>query len=156
MNRRSFLQVSAGGAITLPEYHPKSTLRVAEHPVDRAKFPVIDVHTHLFSLGRKVDPASADSTELLRQIAAWMDQCNLQTLINLTGGTSETIPGILKAFTPFGGKFKTAAAPTWTRANEPATRNGKPMNWASVSGRRDRSENSETLAWSCATPPDIW
>ncbi|MBI2680317.1 MAG: amidohydrolase family protein [Candidatus Solibacter usitatus] len=119
MNRRSFLQVSAGGAITLPEFQPKSTLRVAEHPVDRAKFPVIDVHTHLFSLGRKVDPASADSAELLRQIAAWMDHCNLRTLINLTGGTSETIPAILKAFTPFGGKFKTAAEPTWARANDP-------------------------------------
>src|SRR4029077_2696979 len=119
MNRRSFLQVSAGGAITLPEFQPKSTLRVAEHPVDRAKFPVIDVHTHVFSLGRKVDPASADSAELLRQSAAWMDQCNLGTLINLTGGTSETIPAILQAFTPFGGKFKTAAEPTWKRANDP-------------------------------------
>ena len=119
MNRRSFLQVSAGGAITLPEFQPKSMLRVAEHPVDRAKFPVIDVHTHLFSLGRQMDPASAEAAEMLRQIAAWMDQCNLRTLINLTGGTSETIPAILKAFAPFGGKFKTAAEPTWKRANEP-------------------------------------
>ena len=73
MNRRSFLQVSAGGAITLPEFQPKSALRVAEHPVDRAKFPVIDIHTHLFSLGRQMDPASAEAAEMLHQIAAWMD-----------------------------------------------------------------------------------
>ena len=34
MTRRSFFQVSAGGAITLPEFQPKSMLHVAQHPVD--------------------------------------------------------------------------------------------------------------------------
>lgn len=56
---------------------------------------------------------------MLRQIAAWMDECNLQTLINLTGGNSQSIPEILKAFEPFGKKFVTAAEPVWSRANEP-------------------------------------
>ena len=111
MTRRSFLQVSAGGAITLPEFEPRSMLRVAEHPVTRARFPVIDVHTHLFGLGRK-SPAD------LKQIAAWMDECNLQTLINLTGGNSGTIPGIRNAMAPFGGQFLTAAEPVWSRASE--------------------------------------
>ncbi len=114
MTRRGFLlQTAAAGGIGLREYEPKSTLRVPEHPVARAKFPVIDVHTHVFGLGRKTGPQD------LAQIARWMDECNLQTLLNLTGGNSETIPGILKMMAPFGGKFLTGAEPMWNRATEP-------------------------------------
>ena len=113
MNRRTFFQVSAGGAITLPEFQPRSTLRVTGHPVARAKFPVIDVHTHLFGLGRK-NPAAG-----LPRIAGYMQECNLETLINLTGGNSETLPGMLKAMAPFGRKFLTGAEPVWKRASEP-------------------------------------
>ncbi|MGH9469901.1 MAG: hypothetical protein ACRD1N_06115, partial [Terriglobia bacterium] len=35
------------GEITLSEFQPKSMLRVAETNVPRARFPVVDVHTHL-------------------------------------------------------------------------------------------------------------
>ena len=119
MTRRSFFQVSAGGAITLPEFQPKSMLHVAEHPVARAKFPVIDVHTHLFGAGRKFAPDSPEARAELQQVAHDMDACNLQTLINLTGGNSETIPAIRKAMEPFSTKFLTAAEPSWKRASEP-------------------------------------
>lgn len=115
MTRRGFLQVAAGGGITLPEFQPKSMLRVPEHPVRRAKFPVIDVHTHLFGVNRNFD----ESVRALQQVANIMDDCNLQTFINLTGGHSDTIPAIRKSMAPYGGKFLTAAEPTWTRANEP-------------------------------------
>jgi predicted TIM-barrel fold metal-dependent hydrolase len=113
MTRRSFLQVSAAGGITLREFEPKSTLRVAEHPVKRAKYPVIDVHTHVFGLGRKTGPAD------LERIAGWIDECNIETLLSLTGGNSETIPGILKMTAPFGKKFLIGAEPVWSRASEP-------------------------------------
>src|SRR5438067_9865026 len=119
MTRRSFFQVSAGGAITLPGFQPKSMLHVAEHPVARAKFPVIDVHTHLFGAGRKFAPDSPEASAELQQVARDMDACNLQTLINLTGGSSETIPSIRKAMEPFGTKFLTAAEPSWKRASAP-------------------------------------
>jgi predicted TIM-barrel fold metal-dependent hydrolase len=52
-------------------------------------------------------------------VARDMDACNLQTLINLTGGSSETIPAIRKSMEPFGGKFLTAAEPSWKRASDP-------------------------------------
>ena len=124
MRRRQFFQTASGVGITLSasgaqggagiplrEFEPKSTLKVAEHPVLRARYPVIDVHTHLFGgRGGKTGLAT---------IARYMDECNLQTLINLTGGTSETLPGMMKAMEPFGRKFLTAAEPTWKRANEP-------------------------------------
>jgi predicted TIM-barrel fold metal-dependent hydrolase len=119
MTRRSFFQVSAGGAITLPEFQPKSMLHVAEHPLARAKFPVIDIHTHLFGLGRKYAPDSPQAHAELAQVAQWMDDCNLQTLINLTGGNSETLPAIRNSMGQFGAKFLTDAEPTWSRANQP-------------------------------------
>jgi len=118
MTRRNFFQVSAGGAIALPEFQPKSMLHVAAHPVPRAKFPVIDVHTHLFGAGRKAAPDSPDGAAELARVAQCMEECNLQTLINLTGGISGTLPAIRKAMAPFGNKFLTAAEPTWTRAND--------------------------------------
>src|SRR6058998_903376 len=31
---------------TIREYKPKSTLVVPEHPVPKAKYPVIDIHSH--------------------------------------------------------------------------------------------------------------
>ena len=32
------------------QYKPKSTLVVAQHPVPRAKYPVIDIHSHHYGL----------------------------------------------------------------------------------------------------------
>jgi hypothetical protein len=37
MNRRTFLQVAAAGPVTLPEFHPKSMLHVAETKVPRSR-----------------------------------------------------------------------------------------------------------------------
>lgn len=119
MTRRTFLQVSAAAPITLPEFQPKSMLRVPEHPLARAKFPVIDVHTHLFGVGRKPAPDSPEAHAELAEVARYMDECNLQTLINLTGGNSQTIPAIRKTMSAFGGKFLTATEPVWKRANDP-------------------------------------
>lgn len=119
MNRRTFLQVAAAGPITLPEFHPKSMLHVPEHPVARAKYPAIDVHTHLFFFGRKTGPDSPEARAELAQVAKYMDECNLQTLLNLTGGNSETLPAIRKTMSEFGGRFLTAAEPTWSRASQP-------------------------------------
>ena len=119
MTRRNFFQVSAGAAVTLPDFQPKSMLHVPQHTVLRARFPTIDVHTHVFGLGRKPAPASEQKHAELKQIAAYMNQCNLQTLINLTGGNSQTLPTLRQAVAPFDAKFLTAAEPVWSRASEP-------------------------------------
>ena len=80
-------------------------LHVPEHPVPRAKFPIIDVHTHLFGAGRKAAPDSPEAHAELAQVAKYMDECNLQTLINLTGGNSQTMPAIRKTMSEFGGQI---------------------------------------------------
>ena len=64
------------------EYEPRSTLVVPEHPVKRAKYPVIDVHSH---------QRGNMSRERLDQVVADMDALNLQVLVNLSGGTGERL-----------------------------------------------------------------
>lgn len=68
--------------LTITEYKPKSALVVAEHPVPRAKYPVIDVHSH--------HPVTMAGAELGR-IMGEMDALNLRLLINLSGGSGERL-----------------------------------------------------------------
>ena len=64
------------------DYKPKSTLVVPEHPVPRAKFPVIDIHSH------QPAPISADQ---LATIVKSMDPLNLRILVNATGATGDRL-----------------------------------------------------------------
>jgi uncharacterized protein len=56
-------------------YDPPSTLVVPEHPVTRARYPFVDVHSHQGNL---------DETKLRETVAA-MDEMNLAVLVNLSG-----------------------------------------------------------------------
>ena len=64
-------------ALTVEEYTPRSTLVVDDHPVPRAKYPVIDVHSHHRS------PPQSRWAEIVSE----MDALNLQVLVNLSGGS---------------------------------------------------------------------
>jgi len=68
---------SAEGILTVEEYTPRSTLVVEEHSVSRAKFPVVDVHSHH-------RPGFSDSR--WHEIVSEMNGLNLQVLVNLSGG----------------------------------------------------------------------
>jgi len=70
------------------EYKPKSTLVVPEHPRPRAKFPVIDIHSHQRT---PIAPAEFD------KVVAAMDQQNLRVLINLSGGSGDRLVKGLEA-----------------------------------------------------------
>ena len=39
-------EAQQGAALALDDFQPRSMLVVPEHPVERARFPVVDVHTH--------------------------------------------------------------------------------------------------------------
>jgi predicted TIM-barrel fold metal-dependent hydrolase len=64
------------------EYKPKSTLVVPEHPLPRAKFPVVDIHSH--------HPAPI-SQEMYKQVVTAMDQQNIQVIVNLSGGWGDRL-----------------------------------------------------------------
>jgi len=64
------------------EYKPTSRLIVPEHPKPRAKYPVVDIHSH--------QPAPI-SAERYAQVVAAMDKLNLRVLVNLSGGWGEKL-----------------------------------------------------------------
>ena len=73
--------------LTVEEYTPRSTLVVDEHPVPRAKYPVVDVHSHHRSV----------SQGRWSQVVSEMDQLNLQVLVNLSGGSGRNLQGKIDA-----------------------------------------------------------
>ncbi len=75
--------------MSIEEYEPRSTLVVPQHPVPRAKFPVIDVHSH---------HTSAPAPAYLDRLLSEMDQINLRILINLSGGSGENLKRGVEAF----------------------------------------------------------
>ncbi len=90
-------------------------LHVKETRVPRARFPVIDFHTHVSprmnSTRRSVPPA---------EIVTVMDAVNLRTMVNLTGGSGAELATTIKRFDrAFPGRFVTMTEPTWARASEP-------------------------------------
>jgi predicted TIM-barrel fold metal-dependent hydrolase len=72
----------------ITEYKPRTTLVVAQHPRPRAKFPVIDIHSH--------QPTPIGGPEFARVVQG-MEQNNLRLLVNLSGGSGERLKSGLEA-----------------------------------------------------------
>jgi predicted TIM-barrel fold metal-dependent hydrolase len=74
---------ASGPTISIEEFEPKSTLRVPEHQVTRAKFPFIDVHNHQRS------PTPESMPKLVQE----MDSLNMRILINspVSGGQGKWV-----------------------------------------------------------------
>jgi predicted TIM-barrel fold metal-dependent hydrolase len=67
--------------LTFEEYDPKSTLVVPENITPRAKFPMIDIHSHHTQL----------TPEYVDKLIKEMDSINLRVMVNLSGGTGEVL-----------------------------------------------------------------
>jgi len=78
---------AAGQEMTVEAYEPRSTLKVPGGPVTRAKFPFVDAHGHL----RGGDPARID------QMVKTMDELNMATFVNLSGGSGEGLKANIAA-----------------------------------------------------------
>jgi len=105
-----------GKPLDLADYQPKSMLSVPEHHVEKARFPVIDIHTHLCWSKEETNRYLASPAELL----AVMDRRNLRTMVNLTGGRGKGLREAVEKFDKaHPGRFLTFTEPWWTRAEEP-------------------------------------
>jgi predicted TIM-barrel fold metal-dependent hydrolase len=111
-------------SLPLTEFEPKSMLKVAETRVERAKFPVIDVHTHLTF--RAKSAGGVGQGEAMRTIAppadvlTVMDRRNVQTMVNLTGGVGTGLVETVKTFQqPHPDRFVVFTEPSWYRLLEP-------------------------------------
>jgi predicted TIM-barrel fold metal-dependent hydrolase len=106
--------------LDLSQYEPRSMLHVKETSVERARYPVIDIHTHL-SFSKKVQNGVSLAPERRFLTSAdsslpVMDACNLRALTNLTGGFGN---GLVEAIQKFDkahpGRFYTFTEPSYGR-----------------------------------------
>jgi uncharacterized protein len=96
--------------LTFEEYEPRSTLVVPEHVVVRAGVPFIDVHSH----HRNVSPERVDS------VVAAMDRLNMRALVNLSGGSGESLAERIRATEgAYPGRFVTFANIDFAGIDEP-------------------------------------
>jgi predicted TIM-barrel fold metal-dependent hydrolase len=73
--------------MSIEEYTPKSTLVVPQHPVARARFPIIDIHNH---------QDGAMSKDKLDRLVHDMDRINLRVMVNLSGGYGDKLAKAVK------------------------------------------------------------
>jgi len=115
---------SSAQALALTDYEPKSMLHAQETRVERAKFPVIDVHTHITVSAKSqngIDLGAeriylAKPDELLRV----MDAKNIRAMVNLTGGFDAGLVDTIRKYdNRFPGRFYTFVEPVYSRFLEP-------------------------------------
>jgi predicted TIM-barrel fold metal-dependent hydrolase len=110
--------------LALKDFEPKSMLHVPETKVARARYPVIDVHTHLswaaeggggVFRGEEMK-FLATPAELLEV----MDRKNVRTMVNLTGGAGAGLAKTIRYYEAAApGRFVTFTEPSWAKLNEP-------------------------------------
>jgi uncharacterized protein len=75
---------------SIRDYKPRSTLVVPQHPVPRAKFPVVDMHGHPFAGPGPVTP------EAYEAIVKTMEGQNLQLMVNVSGTSGDRLKQMLE------------------------------------------------------------
>ena len=115
---------SSGQRLDLTDYEPKSMLQVRETRVERARFPVVDIHTHIsFSAKSENGIELAPERNYLgtaEELLAVMERKNLRAMVNLTGGFDNGLVGaVTKYDKAFPGRFYTFTEPSYSKFLEP-------------------------------------
>ncbi|MBV8817840.1 MAG: hypothetical protein JO022_05745, partial [Acidobacteriaceae bacterium] len=109
---------AAKQGLTVGDYQPKSMLHVRETKVPRARYPVIDWHTHITgggTPGKKIRFGLTPETCL-----EVMDRKNIRTMIDLTGGYGDALQdAILQLQKPHPERFLVFTEPAYDRASDP-------------------------------------
>lgn len=100
--------------LLLRDFHPTTMMHAPEHKIERAKFPVFDVHQHVDDargIGERVPPA---------EVVARMDRLNIKTIIILTGGWGEQLQKVLDQMVkPYPGRFLVFTQIDWSKIDDP-------------------------------------
>jgi len=114
---------SAPKPLDLSHYEPKSMLHVHESYVERAKFPLIDIHTHI-SVSTKSEAGVELSPDRQyfgtpQELLAVMDRKNIRAMVNLTGGYEKGLADtVAKYDRAYPGRFYTFTEPSYSRFKE--------------------------------------
>jgi predicted TIM-barrel fold metal-dependent hydrolase len=106
--------------LDLKDYEPKSMLHGKETFVSQARFPVIDIHTHLaFTNTSGAEPKSV-ARATPADILAGMDRKNVRTMVNLTGGYGAALDDCLNTWhKPHPQRFIVFTEPWFSKIVEP-------------------------------------
>jgi predicted TIM-barrel fold metal-dependent hydrolase len=109
--------------LDLSQYEPKSMLHVRESHVERAKFPLIDIHTHIsVSTKSEVGVELAAERQYLgtpEELLQVMERKNIRAMVNLTGGYGKGVAdAVAKYDRAYVGKFYTFTEPSYERFKE--------------------------------------
>jgi predicted TIM-barrel fold metal-dependent hydrolase len=112
------------GSLLLSEFEPRSMLHVKETPVARARFPVIDVHTHVTFRAKENGGVSEGETIRIaappNEILPAMDRKNIRMMVNLTGSAGDGLKEAIRTFQePHPDRFVVFTEPSWDRVAEP-------------------------------------
>jgi predicted TIM-barrel fold metal-dependent hydrolase len=109
--------------LALEDYEPRSMLRVPETSVPRARFPVIDTHTHLTMQQRQPGAPGPGALSVMAPPEALlpvMDRKNVEVMVNLTGGIGEALATAVTTFDrAHPGRFVTFTEPSYHLAGDP-------------------------------------
>ena len=109
--------------LPLSEYEPKSMLQVGERRVERSRYSVIDVHTHI-SIAKKSEKGVELSAErnylgTPQELLAVMDRKNIRAMVNLTGGFANGLADAVNKYDKaYPGRFYTFTEPSYPRFKE--------------------------------------
>jgi predicted TIM-barrel fold metal-dependent hydrolase len=119
-------QATSGSSapLALKDYQPKSMLHVKETRVARARFPAIDVHTHL-SWAKNGEGGVSRGEEMsflaeAKDLVPVMDRKNVRMMVNLTGGTGAGLVSSIRTFeAAYPGRFATLTEPSYGSFTDP-------------------------------------
>ena len=101
--------------LLLRDFEPKSMLHLPVHNVERARFPVIDVHNH-------VNDARHPEREHLppQGVIEIMDRCNIQRIVILTGMWGESLERVLDEMVKrYPDRFMVFTQIDWSKIDDP-------------------------------------
>lgn len=95
--------------VLLKDYQPKSIYKIPETKVERAKYPVIDVHTHVYV---------RDNAGMERWIKT-MDEVNVQKSVILSGNVGERFDEVVARFGQYPERFELWCGIDYRDADKP-------------------------------------
>lgn len=100
--------------LLLKDFEPASMLHAPVHEVDRAKFYVIDVHSHVN------DAMRIDEHMPPERVLEIMDHTNVRTVVILTGMWGEKLQQVIDEMVkPHPGRFLVFAQIDWSKIDDP-------------------------------------
>ena len=114
---------TAHHSLELAEFEPNSMLKVHETRIERARFPVIDFHTHITRSAKSQNGVALSAErkylDTPESLVAVMDRKNIRTMVNLTGGYDQGLAETVNRYDhAFPGRFITITEPCYERWKE--------------------------------------